>query len=82
MLHVNRRLFLVNTSLRRTCVVVYLVLQGRHGIRVHVFGDFSEGLVSAGGIFNPFSKNHGAPDDEDRMVGDLGELCSVSQVCM
>lgn len=47
--------------------------QGRHGIRVHVFGDFSEGLVSAGGIFNPFSKNHGAPDDEDRMVGDLGE---------
>ena len=48
-------------------------LQGRHGIRVHVFGDFSEGLVSAGGIFNPFSKNHGAPDDEDRMVGDLGE---------
>lgn len=49
--------------------------KGRHGIRVHVFGDFSEGLVSAGGIFNPFSKNHGAPDDEDRMVGDLGE-CS------
>ncbi|CAB1119461.1 unnamed protein product [Ectocarpus sp. 8 AP-2014] len=47
---------------------------GRHGIRVHVFGDFSEGLVSAGGIFNPFSKNHGAPDDEDRMVGDLGNI--------
>ncbi|CAN0019369.1 unnamed protein product [Discosporangium mesarthrocarpum] len=46
---------------------------GRHGLHVHVFGDFSEGLVSAGGIFNPFGKNHGAPDDEDRMVGDLGE---------
>ncbi|CAM9313121.1 unnamed protein product [Choristocarpus tenellus] len=47
---------------------------GRHGIHIHVFGDFSEGLVSAGGIFNPFSKNHGAPDDEDRMVGDLGNV--------
>lgn len=47
--------------------------QGRHGVRVHVFGDFAEGLVSAGGIFNPFGKNHGAPDDEDRMVGDLGK---------
>ena len=52
-------------------------VQGRHGIRVHVFGDLSEGLVSAGGIFNPFSKNHGAPDDEDRMVGDLGERCTT-----
>lgn len=44
---------------------------------MHVFGDFSEGLVSAGGIFNPFSKNHGAPDDEDRMVGDLGKQYRV-----
>lgn len=52
---------------------LFAFAKGRHGIRVHVFGDFSEGLVSAGGIFNPFSKNHGAPDDEDRMVGDLGE---------
>lgn len=55
-------------------------VQGRHGIRVHVFGDLSEGLVSAGGIFNPFSKNHGAPDDEDRMVGDLGKSHVVALV--
>lgn len=39
---------------------------------MHVFGDFSEGFVSAGGIFNPFGRNHGAPEDEERMVGDLG----------
>ena len=47
---------------------------GRHGIHIHVFGDLSEGLISTGGIFNPFSNNHGAPDDEQRMVGDLGNI--------
>jgi Cu-Zn family superoxide dismutase len=47
---------------------------GKHGFHIHVFGDFCEGLVSGGGIFNPFSKNHGAPDDEQRMVGDLGNI--------
>jgi Cu-Zn family superoxide dismutase len=48
-------------------------MQGKHGIHIHVFGDFTEGLVAAGGIFNPFGRNHGSPDDEERMVGDLGD---------
>ncbi|KAH8054358.1 lipase [Aureococcus anophagefferens] len=47
---------------------------GQHGIHVHIFGDFSQGLTSAGGIFNPFGKNHGAPDADERMTGDLGNL--------
>ena len=53
------------------------LFQGKHALHIHVFGDFSEGFTSAGGIFNPFGRNHGAPDDEERMVGDLG-ICSPS----
>jgi Cu-Zn family superoxide dismutase len=45
---------------------------GRHGLHIHVFGDFTDGFISAGGIFNPFGRNHGSPDDEERMSGDLG----------
>ena len=50
------------------------LMPGKHGMHIHVFGDFSEGFITAGGIFNPFGRNHGAPDDEERMVGDLGNI--------
>ena len=55
-------------------VIWFLDEQGKHAFHIHVFGDFTEGFVTAGGIFNPFGRNHGAPDDEERMVGDLGEI--------
>ena len=52
--------------------VVRGLAPGRHGIHIHVFGDFTDGPISTGGIFNPFGRNHGSPDDEERMAGDLG----------
>jgi Cu-Zn family superoxide dismutase len=48
----------------------------QHGFHVHEFGDLSSGLdcLSTGPHFNPFKRDHGAPKDHNRHVGDLGNL--------
>lgn len=46
---------------------------GEHGFHIHEFGDCHAGKA-VGNHFNPTHQRHGAPDDPERHVGDLGNL--------
>ncbi|XP_007902252.1 superoxide dismutase [Cu-Zn] isoform X1 [Callorhinchus milii] len=47
---------------------------GKHGLHVCSFGNITDGYFHSGDHYNPCDKKHGGPQDEERHVGDLGNV--------
>ncbi|KAL0970126.1 hypothetical protein UPYG_G00237510 [Umbra pygmaea] len=47
---------------------------GAHGLHIHTLGDLTQDCQSCGEHYNPYGRQHGAPQDTDRHVGDLGNI--------
>lgn len=48
--------------------------EGKHGFHIHEKGVCEGDGTSAGAHFNPLNKKHGAPANEDRHMGDMGNI--------
>ncbi|WBP49835.1 superoxide dismutase-like protein [Lumpy skin disease virus] len=56
--------------------VVLGLPEGNHGLHVHEFGDETNGFLSMGNHYNPENKKHGSPFNNERHIGDLGNIYS------
>ncbi|ODN02535.1 Superoxide dismutase [Cu-Zn] [Orchesella cincta] len=62
-----------------TGTLINLFPAGNHGFHVHESGNVSGGCGSTGGHYNPYGKNHGAPSDDERHIGDLGNVVADAE---
>lgn len=54
--------------------------EGNHGFHIHQYGDCTASdATSAGGHYNPTDNPHGAPDDTERHMGDMGNIEANAQ---
>lgn len=54
--------------------------EGPHGFHIHQFGDCTAGDgTSAGGHYNPTDNDHGAPTQDNRHMGDMGNITADSE---
>merc|ERR1739848_571 len=60
-----------------TGVVTGLGPNPKHGFHIHESGDLSDGCLACGKHFNPYGKSHGAPEAEERHIGDLGNIETI-----
>ncbi|MTI87309.1 MAG: superoxide dismutase family protein [Balneolaceae bacterium] len=52
---------------------------GKHGFHIHQYGDCTaEDGSSAGGHYSPRNNDHGSPTQDNRHMGDMGNLVAVA----
>ena len=59
---------------------IYGLSDGKHGFRVHQYGDLTEGCKSACSHFNPLHTVHGGRHSKIRHAGDLGNITSKNGI--
>ena len=64
-------------NVRIIATVTGLEPESMHGLHIHEYGDCTEGDgTSAGEHYDPFGMPHAGPTDNERHMGDLGNLVS------
>lgn len=57
-------------------------VDGPHGMHVHEYGTLEDSCRGTGRHFNPLDKEHGSPLDDERHVGDLGNIFFSNQTAL
>jgi len=66
--------FLHREGVTKIWGTVFDLTVGLHGFHIHEKGQLGNNCKDSGGHFNPAKVTHGAPTDEERHAGDLGNI--------